>query len=86
MSSVATSIEELRQEIKKEFTTHIESITTKICAKLNIPADLPLSDPPLHTEGETSSHSNNFQPHHFQCDLRLLRVDVTKFYGSDPTS
>ena len=38
----------------------------------------------MHTEAETSSHSHNFQPHHFQCDLRLLRVDVTKFDGSDP--
>jgi hypothetical protein len=35
------------------------------------------------TEGETSSHS--FQPHHFQRDIRLPRVDVTKFHGSDPT-
>jgi hypothetical protein len=57
-----------------------------ICAKLHIPADLPLSEPPLHTEGEASSHSHNFQPHHFQRDLCLSRVDVTKFYGSDPTS
>jgi hypothetical protein len=56
-----------------------------ICAKLHIPADLPSSDPPLQTEGETSSHSQNFQPHHFQRDLRLPRVDVTKFDGSDPT-
>jgi hypothetical protein len=56
-----------------------------ICGKLHIPTDLPLSDPPLHTEGETSSHSQNFQPHHFQHDPRLSRVDVTKFDGSDPT-
>ena len=45
----------------------------------------PLSNPPLHTEGETSSHSHNFYPHHFQHDLRLPRVDVTKFEGSNPT-
>ena len=56
-----------------------------ICAKLNIPTDLPSSDPPLHSEGETSSNSYTFQPHHFQCDLRLPRVDVTKFDGSNPT-
>jgi hypothetical protein len=56
-----------------------------ICTKLHIPADLPLSNPPLHTEGETSSHSQNFQPHHFQRDLRLPHVDVTKFDGSNPT-
>jgi hypothetical protein len=51
---------------------------------MHIPADLPLSDPPFHIEGETSSHSHNFQPHHFQRDLRLSRVDVTKFDGSNP--
>jgi hypothetical protein len=56
-----------------------------IRAKLHIPADLPISDPPLHTKGETSSHSQNFQHHHFQRDLCLLRVDVTKFDGTDPT-
>jgi hypothetical protein len=52
---------------------------------LHIPANLPLSEPPLHIEGETSSHSQNFQPHHFQRDLRLPRLDVTKFDGSDST-
>jgi hypothetical protein len=56
-----------------------------ICAKLHILADLPVSDPPLHTKGETPSHSQNFQSHHFQHDLCLPHVDVTKFYGSDPT-
>jgi hypothetical protein len=40
----------------------------------------------LHTEGEIFSHSQNFQPHHFQRDLCLLRVDVNKFDGSNPTS
>jgi hypothetical protein len=84
-SSIVTSIVELKQELKQDITTQLESVTTMICAKLHIPTDLPLSDPPLHTEGETSSHSQNFQPHHFQRDLRLLRVDVTKFDGSDPT-
>jgi hypothetical protein len=56
-----------------------------ICAKLHIPADLPVFDITFHTEGETSSHSHNFQSHHFHLDLRLSRVDVTKFDGSDPT-
>jgi hypothetical protein len=55
-----------------------------ICAKLHIPADLPSSDPPLQAKGETSSHSQTFHPHHFQRDLRLPRMDVTKFDGSDP--
>jgi hypothetical protein len=40
----------------------------------------------LHIEAKTSSHSHNFQPHHFQRDLRLPRVYVTKSDGSDPTS
>jgi hypothetical protein len=55
-----------------------------ICAKLHIPTDLPLFDAPFHIEGETSSYSQNFQPHHFQCDLHLSRGDVTKFYRYDP--
>jgi hypothetical protein len=84
-SSIVASIEELKEDLKQDISTQLESVTTIICAKLHIPADLPLSDPPLHTEGETSSHSQNFQPHHFQRDLRLPRVNVTKFDGSDPT-
>jgi hypothetical protein len=84
-SSIANSIAEIKQELKQDITTQLESITTMICAKLHIPTDLPLSDPPFHTEGETSSHSQNFQPHHFQRDLHLPHVDVTKFDGSDPT-
>jgi hypothetical protein len=55
-----------------------------ICTKLHIPTDPPLSEPPLHIEDETSSHSHNFQPHHFQHDLHLPRVDVKKFDASDP--
>jgi hypothetical protein len=56
-----------------------------ICTKIHIPADHPLSNQPFHTKDEISSHSHNFHPHHFQHDLRLLHVDVTKFDGSDPT-
>jgi wobble nucleotide-excising tRNase len=52
-SSTVASIKELKQDI----TTQLESITTMICTKLHIPTDIPLSDPPLHTKGETSSHS-----------------------------
>jgi hypothetical protein len=70
-SSITATIEELKQDLKQDITTHIESVTMMICAKLHIPTDLPSSDPPLYTEGETSSHSQNFQPHHFQRDLRL---------------
>jgi hypothetical protein len=55
-----------------------------ICTKLHIPAHPPVSDPPFHTEAETSSHSHNIHPHHVQHDLRLPCVDVAKFDGSDP--
>ena len=66
-------------------TTQLKSVASMIYTKLHIPAYPTLSDPPLHTKGETSSHSHNFQPHHFQCDLCLSHVDVTKFESSDPT-
>jgi hypothetical protein len=56
-----------------------------VCAKMNIPADLTSFELHFHSEGETSSNSQTFQPHKFQRDLRLLHVDVNKFYGSYPT-
>jgi hypothetical protein len=87
--SIISSITNLKHELKQDITTHLESVfesvSTTICAKLHIPTNIPLSDPPLHTKVETSSHSHNFQPHHFQRDLHLLCVDVTKFDGLDPT-
>jgi hypothetical protein len=73
------------EEIKQDLTTQLESIVSMLCTKLHIPTNNPLSAPPPHTEAKNSSHSHNFQHHHFQRDLRLLRVDVTKFDGSDPT-
>jgi hypothetical protein len=73
------------EEIKKDLTTHLESVILILCTKLHIPTDNPLSDLPPHTEDENSSHSHNFQHHHFQRDLRISWVDVTKFDGSDPT-
>ena len=85
-SSITTSIEELKEGLKQDITTQLEFVTSMICTKLHIPAEPPLSDPPLHTEAKTSSHSHNFHPHHFQRDLCLLCVDVTNFDGSDPTS
>ena len=81
-SSIVASIDELKQDM----TTQLESSVLMICTKLHILADNPLSNPPPHTEAGNSSHSHNFQHHHFQRDLRLLRVDVTKFDGLDPTS
>jgi hypothetical protein len=83
-SSIVASIEELKEDLKQDTTTQLESVTSMIFTKMHIPVDPPLSDPPLHTEAETSSHSHNFHPHHFQHDLCLFCVDVTKFDGSDP--
>jgi hypothetical protein len=56
-----------------------------LCTKLHIPIDNTSSSSPPHTEGDHSSHSHTLQNHHFQRDLRLPWVDVTKFDGSDPT-
>jgi hypothetical protein len=56
-SSINAKIEDLKQDLKQDLSTQLESFTTMICAKLDILADLPSSDPPLQTKGETSSHS-----------------------------
>jgi hypothetical protein len=70
-------------EFKHELTTQLEFVFASLCTKLNISTDDSFPDAHKNTEGETSSHS--FQPHHFQRDIRLPWVDVTKFDGSDPT-
>jgi hypothetical protein len=75
-ASVQIAVQSAMAEVKNE----LESVVVALCTKLKIPLD---DDAPKKTEGETSSHS--FQPHHFQRDIRLPRVDVTKFDGSDPT-
>jgi hypothetical protein len=67
-------------EVKHEH----ESVFVSLCTKIKIPLDDSFPDAHKNTKGETSSHS--FQPHHFQRDIRLPRVDVTKFDGLDPTS
>jgi hypothetical protein len=84
-TTINTTMQSSMEEVKQELTTKIESIFASLCTKLKIPADDPFSDAPPKTEGEHSSHSHNLQHHDFQCDLRLPRVDVTKFDGSDPT-
>jgi hypothetical protein len=43
------------------------------------------STPPYNPEGTESSHSTPLHSNHFQRDLRLPRVEVKKFDGSDPT-
>ena len=80
-ASVQIAVQSAMAEVKNE----LESVVVALCTKLKIPTDDPFSDAPPKTEGEHSSHSHTFQPHHFQRDLRLPRVDVTKFDGSDPT-
>jgi hypothetical protein len=62
----------------------LESFTSQLLAKLNVPVGFPSSDQPFHPEGDTSSTSQTFQSNHFQCDLRFPRVDVNKFYGYTP--
>jgi hypothetical protein len=78
-SSVHVAVQSAMAEVKNE----LESVVVALCTKLKIPLDDSLDDAHKKTEGETSSHS--FQPHHFQRDIRLPWVDVTKFDGSDPT-
>ena len=71
-ASVQIAVQSAMVEVKNE----LESVVVALYTKLKIPLD---DDAPKKTEGETSSHS--FQPHHFQRDIRLPRVDVTKFDG-----
>jgi hypothetical protein len=84
-TSINTTMQSSMEEVKQELTTQLESIFESLYTKLKIPIDDPFFDAPPKTEGEHSSHSHTFHPHHFQRDLRLPRVDVTKFDGSDPT-
>jgi hypothetical protein len=82
-ASMNASVHVAMQSAMAEVKNELESVVVALCTKLKIPLDDSLDDAPKKTEGETSSHS--FQPHHFQRDICLPRVDVTKFDGSDPT-
>jgi hypothetical protein len=84
-TTINTTMQSSMEEVKQELTTHLESVFASLCTKLEIPTNDPFSDAPPKTEGEHSSHSHTFQHHHFQHDLHLLWVDVTKFDGSYPT-
>jgi len=55
-----SSIDAKMETIKQDLSTQLASFTSMICTKLNIPTDLPSSNSPLHSEGETSSNSLNF--------------------------
>jgi hypothetical protein len=82
-TTINASVQSAMAEVKHELTTQLEFVFASLCTKLKIPTDDSFPDAHTKTEGETSSHS--FQPHHFQREIRLSRVDVTKFDGSDPT-
>jgi hypothetical protein len=82
-ASVNVAVQSAMAEVKHELTTQLESVFASLCTKLKLSTDDSFPEAHKKTEGETSSHS--FQPHHFQRDIRLPRVDVTKFDGSDPT-
>jgi hypothetical protein len=83
--AIDAKMETLKHDLFAQMASQFESFIAQLCAKMNIPRDLTSSDQPLHPEGETSSNSQTFSSHHFQRDLRLPRVDVNKFDGSDPT-
>jgi hypothetical protein len=78
VSTINTTMQSSMEEIKLDLTTQLEYVFSSLCTKLHIPIDNPSSDSPPHTEGGHSFHSNNFQHYHFQRELRLPRVDVTK--------
>jgi hypothetical protein len=85
VSTIHTTMQSSREEMKQDLTTHLESVFLAPYTKLHIPTDNPSSSSPPHTDDDHYPHSHNFQNHHFQCDLCFSRVDVTKFDGSDPT-
>jgi hypothetical protein len=82
-ASVNVVVQFAMAEVKHELTTQLESFFASLCTKLKLSTDDSFPDEHKKTEGKNSSHS--FQPHHFQRDIRLPWVDVTKFDGSDPT-
>jgi hypothetical protein len=83
-ASVNAFVQFAMVEVKHELTTQLEFVFESLYTKLKIPTDDSFPDAHTKIEGETSSHS--FQPHHFQRDICLPWVDVTKFDGSEPTS
>jgi hypothetical protein len=84
-ATINITMQSSMEEVKQEITTQLDSVFTTLCTKLKIPIDDHFSEAHPMNEGKTSSHPHTIQSHHFQCDIHLLRVDVTKFDGSDPT-
>jgi hypothetical protein len=85
VTAINTTMQPSMGEIKQDLTTQLESVFSTLYTKLHIPTNNPSSSLPPYTECDHSSHSHTLKNHHFQHDLRLPRVDVTKFDGSDPT-
>jgi hypothetical protein len=83
-ATINTTMQSSMEEVKQELTTQLESVFASLCTKLKIPTDDHFSEAPPKTEGKHSSHSHTFQHQHFQHDIRLPHVDVTKFDGLDP--
>jgi hypothetical protein len=83
-TTINTTMQSSMEEVKQELTTYLESVFASLYTKLKIPTDDHFFEAPPKTEGKHSAHSRTFQHQHFQCDLRLLWVDGTKFDGSDP--
>ena len=71
-TTINTTMQSSMEEVKQELTTQLESVFASLCTKLKIPTDDSFPDAHKKTEGETSSHSHTFQPHHFQWDMHLL--------------
>jgi hypothetical protein len=82
-ASITASVNVAVQSAMAEVKNELESVIVALCTRLKIPLDDSFPDAHKKTKGETSSHS--FQPPRFQRDIRLPRVDVTKFDGSDST-
>jgi hypothetical protein len=82
---INTTMQSSMEEVKQELTTHLESVFASLYTKLKIPTDDHFSEASPKNESETSSHSHTFQSHHFQCDIHLPQVDMTKFDGLNPT-
>jgi hypothetical protein len=85
VTAINTTMQFSMGEIKQDLTTHLGSVFSALHTKLHISTDNPSSSSTPHTKGDHSSHSYTLQNHHFQRDLCLSRVDMTKFDGSDPT-
>ena len=83
--AINTTMQSSMGKIKQDLTTQLESVCSALCTKLHIPTDNPSSSSPPHIEGDHSSHSHTLKNHHFQRDLHLPWVDVTKFDGLNPT-